>query len=183
MAEPYKRLEEIPGPQHQQTAVDVEQINSFLATAASGKIRRLKMYNAMVVLAFAELSMAVLILLLGTTCTILRDAHGHSCQFGTAVWVGFICIMAGILGVIALKVPEGRKGFMLAYLVLCIFSCVADGVLMIFSSIWVSMNSFMRGDSLSKTISTISLNSTLLIASFTHSKCEANQKDSEIKNF
>lgn len=169
MAEPYKRLQEENNIV--QSSIDVDNINSFLAQAASGKVnRRLKMYNAMVLLSFAQSAMALLIFLLGVTCSVLKDSRRESCFFGTAVWVGLLCLVAGGLGVVALRVPEGRKGFLLAYLVLSIFASVADGVLMIFSAIWISMNTFQLNRHYDKSVIAISLNSVLLVVAFSHSK-------------
>lgn len=134
----------------------------------------LKLYHGLIILAFIEICIALFVFLLGISCASLQRSgldSRASCPFGIGIWVGLLCMIAAVNGFMALRVPHGKRGFMVAYMVCCIIVSVADGVLVALSGVWIyyhKLDFLYRGDS--QSLARMCLNAFLLVCGSIHCK-------------
>jgi len=147
MEEPYKRLDDVQRLNSEQDSILGPARGMTTMNNIQSDKPRLKMYKGLVTLAIVEIGLAILIFLLGASCTAVGRMsreniyRAPSCLFGTGIWVGILCIVAATNGLLSLRVPYGRRGFMIAYMVLCIIAAISDGILIFFSGLWLAHNS------------------------------------------
>lgn len=108
------------------------------------KPKELKLWKPMKYMALVELILAIFSIIFGSACvgTSNSTRYLNVCFEGSGIWVGILCTVTGSIGLAALMTrPAGRRCLLVAYFVLSIVSAVGCGVLLIFSSIWLSTTS------------------------------------------
>lgn len=105
----------------------------------------LRPWKSMRYLVIVELLLAIIGLGFGIACVatyLTKDnPYANYCVEGSGIWVGVLCLVTAIVGLLALGIPTGRRCPLVAHLVLCIVCAIGCGFLLVFSSIWTSSSS------------------------------------------